>query len=91
MTTRRGLLERTVDVVRGVGRWTTEKDMEELILSIREHLEKPEPENLHQVPDIIWLQVDPDGEDPSGEFLPDDATWCRDKINDTDVEYRRVK
>jgi len=47
-------------------------------------------ERLHNAPATIWLQVDPDGIDPTEEFLPDGATWCKDKINDSDVEYIRA-
>ena len=37
------------------------------------------------VPDVIYLQwFDEDGE-PDGE-----VTWCEDRINDTDIEYRRL-
>ena len=33
--------------------------------------------------DVIYLQIENDG---SNEF-DDQATWCQDKINDTDVKY----
>lgn len=39
-------------------------------------------------PDVIWLQIDPEGTSCSPQWsLLDGATWCDDKINDTDVEY----
>jgi hypothetical protein len=46
--------------------------------------------SVHDAPETIWLQVDPDGTDPTEEFLPDGATWCQDKINGSDVEYVRA-
>jgi len=38
-----------------------------------------------KAPKIIYLQIDGDS---FGEW--EGATWCQDKINDTDVEYVRV-
>lgn len=35
-------------------------------------------------PAEIWLQVDQESPDI------DDSTWCRDKINDSDVRYVRA-
>jgi hypothetical protein len=35
-------------------------------------------------PEVIYLQVG-DGDDWSA------VTWCRDRINDSDLEYRLVK
>ena len=35
--------------------------------------------------EVIWLQC---GEDEWGD-LPVEITWCNDRINDTDVAYRR--
>ena len=41
-------------------------------------------------PEVIWLQVDPEGNACSSEWsLLDGATWCADKINNTDVEYTK--
>ena len=45
---------------------------------------------MHNAPERIYLQIDPDGTDPTEEFLIDGATWCQDKINETDVEYARA-
>lgn len=39
------------------------------------------------IPDKIYLQVDPSEDYPD---YPDEVTWCKDKINDYDVEYNRV-
>lgn len=38
-------------------------------------------------PDRIWLQIEDDG-----EVIPSDGerTFCKDKINDSDVEYVRA-
>lgn len=36
------------------------------------------------IPDYLWLQVDIESPDI------DDCTWCRDKINDSDVRYVRA-
>ena len=38
-----------------------------------------------EAPDKIYLQIDGDS---FGEW--EGATWCQDKINDTDVEYVRA-
>jgi hypothetical protein len=37
-----------------------------------------------KAPDRLWLQMDQESPDV------DDCTWCRDKINDTDVLYVRA-
>lgn len=37
-----------------------------------------------KVPDVIYLQVEYDGE-PCKE-----VTWCMDRVNDSDVEYVRA-
>ena len=37
---------------------------------------------ITEIPKKIWLQIDPKCELPQYE-----ATWCQDKINDTDVLY----
>lgn len=42
-------------------------------------------------PDRIWLQVDPEPEEEGVPMYPgDEATWCADKINDTDTLYIRA-
>lgn len=46
--------------------------------------------DMHNAPETIWLQVDPNGEDPTDWFLPEGATWCKDKVNGSDVEYVRA-
>lgn len=48
--------------------------------------------NPHKTHEVIWLQVDPDGEslDPEQWGLEDDVTWCKDQINSNDVEYIRA-
>lgn len=38
-------------------------------------------------PERIFLQVDPEGEGYPSEY--EGVTWCRDRINETDVEYVR--
>ncbi len=44
-----------------------------------------------KAPNTIWLQVDPEGESYDPEYYDaDDMTWCKDKINDNDVEYVRA-
>lgn len=45
---------------------------------------------MHNAPKIIWLQVDPNGVDPTEGFLPEGATWCQDQVNATDIKYVRV-
>lgn len=45
---------------------------------------------MHNAPERIYLQIDPNGTDPTEEFLIDGATWCQDKINESDVEYVRA-
>src|SRR5574343_1032803 len=44
---------------------------------------------LHESPETIWLQIDPDGVGPAEWYTIDDATWCKDQINDSDVKYAR--
>lgn len=39
----------------------------------------------YKVPERIYLQVTTE----DGEW-PDEVTWCVDRINDSDIEYRRV-
>jgi len=43
---------------------------------------------MKEIPDKIYLQIDPSQE---YEQWDEDVTWCEDKINDTDIEYIRVK
>ncbi len=38
------------------------------------------------IPETIYLQI----QDDDGNSLPEGATWCVDKIFDTDIEYVRV-
>ena len=45
---------------------------------------------MHNAPERIYLQIDPDATDPTDEFLFDGVTWCQDKVNETDVEYVRA-
>lgn len=41
---------------------------------------------MKKAPEKIWLQInEEDGEENH------EVTWCQDKINDTDVEYVRVR
>ena len=42
--------------------------------------------------DAIWLQWDPEGEQPPGYEYPEleGATWCQDQINDNDWKYLRA-
>ena len=42
---------------------------------------------MKNVPKIIYLQVDPENEDPDNFNDLSEVTWCKDKINDTDIEY----
>lgn len=42
-----------------------------------------------EIPDTIYLQVNPSDNDLD-KISTKDVTWCRDQINSTDVEYKRV-
>ncbi len=45
---------------------------------------------MENIPRTIFLQVDADGERPK-DFLPlRGVSWCQDKINKSDLEYRYV-
>lgn len=46
---------------------------------------------MHNAPDTIYLQVDPEGEETSAAHsVAEAATWCADRINTSDVEYVRA-
>lgn len=45
---------------------------------------------LHEAPEEIFLQVDPEGDGPGELDTLDGATWCQDQINDNDVRYVRA-
>lgn len=47
------------------------------------------PKLVRTAPDRIWLQVGEDA-DCDAAFPGDEATWCRDHIFDSDVEYVRA-
>lgn len=42
---------------------------------------------MKDMPDRIYLQVDPEGEGYPGS---EGVTWCADRINETDIEYVRA-
>ena len=48
---------------------------------------------MKNVPKKIYLQIgeDADLEEDFNELSNEDITWCKDKINDNDIEYVRVK
>ena len=39
------------------------------------------------IPIIIYLQVDPEGDRPDDYEFEEQITWCEDKINGNDVKY----
>ena len=41
---------------------------------------------MTKIPDVIYLQIEHDGEPAD----PSDWTHCVDRVNDSDVEYRRA-
>jgi hypothetical protein len=48
-------------------------------------MEKSTIKNFHEK---IYLQVDPEGEKPEGDYFDsEEVTWCEDRINETDLEY----
>jgi hypothetical protein len=44
---------------------------------------------MKHIPNMIYLQVDPDGEKPADFKDLEGISWCEDKINDNDVAYVR--
>ncbi len=42
---------------------------------------------MENIPEKIYLQVDPENEQPESFDDLAEITWCRDKINDNDIEY----
>uniref|UniRef100_A0A6M3INE3 Uncharacterized protein n=1 Tax=viral metagenome TaxID=1070528 RepID=A0A6M3INE3_9ZZZZ len=51
--------------------------------------------NVKNIPERIYLQIEDDfGSLPSKEddFAKlEEVTWCKDRINDSDIEYQRVR
>ena len=45
---------------------------------------------LHEAPEEIFLQVDPEGDGPGEWDTLDGATWCQERINHNDVRYVRA-
>ena len=46
---------------------------------------------MHNAPDTIYLQINPEGEGASSTHsVAEAATWCEDQINESDVEYVRA-
>ena len=43
---------------------------------------------MKNIPDIIYLQVDPENEKPEDFKELGEVTWCQDRINDSDIEYK---
>lgn len=48
--------------------------------------ECPMEDEIMKIPEIIYLQI----KDDFGEELAE-KTWCEDRINETDIKYKRVK
>ncbi len=46
---------------------------------------------MKNIPDKIYLQVDPEGEKPESFNELGQVTWCTDQINKNDVTYVREK
>jgi hypothetical protein len=46
---------------------------------------------MKNIPQKIYLQVDPENEHPEDFNKLHEVTWCEDKINDTDIEYHLKK
>ena len=44
---------------------------------------------MKNIPEKIYLQVDPENENPNDFNDLHEVTWCQDKINDNDIEYIR--
>lgn len=46
-------------------------------------------ENIKNIPENIYLQVDSDGDDSEIQFNDlAGVTWCVDRINDTDLKFQ---
>jgi hypothetical protein len=46
---------------------------------------------MKNIPDRIFLQVDPEGEKPADFKDLEGISWCEDRINDNDIAYVREK
>ncbi|MBS3776883.1 MAG: hypothetical protein KGY70_16920 [Bacteroidales bacterium] len=44
---------------------------------------------MKNIPEKIYLQVDPENENPYNFNELREVTWCRDRINENDIEYIR--
>ena len=42
---------------------------------------------MKNIPKKIYLQIDPEKENPEDFKELREVTWCEDRINDNDVEY----
>lgn len=50
---------------------------------------REETKRTVEIPDRIYLQIDPEDENLD-RFHKSEITWCQDQINDYDVEYIRA-
>ena len=67
-----------------------EKDTQDYTTSFKPE-ELVDSKEMKGIPNKIYLQVDPDNEQPEKFDSTDkDVTWCVDRINDNDVEYVRT-
>ncbi len=46
---------------------------------------------MKNIPKKIYLQIDDDGETPEDFSELYEVSWCADKINKNDIEYKRSK
>jgi hypothetical protein len=45
---------------------------------------------MKNIPKVIYLQIDADGETPEDFNELDGVSWCTEKINENDLEFRAV-
>ncbi len=45
---------------------------------------------MKNIPKVIYLQVDPEDEEPDDFKELDEVTWCSDWINKSDIKYMIV-
>ena len=46
---------------------------------------------MKNIPKRIYLQIDPENEKPEDFVELDEVTWCEDRINKNDIEYKLIK
>jgi hypothetical protein len=44
---------------------------------------------MKSIPNMVYLQVDPEGEKPADFKNLEGISWCEDRINDNDIAYVR--